>query len=160
MEKLVNQLKRDHPGLRFNTGQSHCWSPEKGQILYAKDETSHGIEGLLHELGHARLDHEGYTSDMELLRKEVDAWEEALCLAKMYGLELDEEHVQDCLDTYRDWIHKRSICPVCTNTGVQEDTKLYCCLNCGHKWIVTSSRFKRPYRNSISKQTKRGQAKA
>ena len=148
MEKLIHKIKQDHPGLVFNSGRSHCWSPEKGQIFYAGEDNDHSIEGLLHELGHARLDHHGYVSDLELLQKEVEAWQEALCLAGLYGVDFDEDHMQDCLDTYRDWVHKRSICPICASTGLQEGEKRYSCLNCGHVWHVTASRFCRPYRRS------------
>lgn len=153
MEKLILRIKQDHPGLLLGPGQSHCWSPEKGQILYGSDN-QHDIEGLLHELGHARLDHKGYASDLELLRKEVEAWQEALCLAQLYGVDFDEDHMQDCLDTYRDWVYKRTICPVCVSTGLQETERRYNCLNCGHTWHVTSSRFKRPYRLSKTPETK------
>jgi hypothetical protein len=153
MEKLIKKIKRDHPGLVFNnSGRSHCWSPDKGQIVYPGEEHDHSIEGLLHELGHARLAHQGYISDLELLQKEVEAWQEAVCLAGLYGVDIDEEHMQDCLDTYRDWVHKRSICPSCQSTGLQQNESTYVCLNCGHDWHVTSSRFCRPYRRSASKQ--------
>jgi hypothetical protein len=148
MENLVRKLKKDHPSFVFSPGHSHCWSPEHGQISYAHIEETYSIEGLLHELGHARLGHQGYTSDLELLRKEVQAWDEAKQLAGKYGLAIDEEHVQDCLDTYRDWVYKRSICPRCTSTGLQQDEQTYGCLNCGHVWQVTTSRFCRPYRRS------------
>ncbi len=148
MEKLIKKIKQDHPGLLFNSGRLHCWSPEKGQISYSPDDQGHNIEALLHEVGHARLDHHGYLSDLELLQKEVEAWQEALCLAGLYGVDFDEDHMQDCLDTYRDWVHKRSKCPLCSSTGLQEDEKRYGCLNCGHDWYVTASRFCRPYRRS------------
>lgn len=148
MEKLIHKIKLDHPGLTFNPGRSHCWSPDKGQISYPKENQAYSIEGLLHELGHARLNHYGYTSDVELLQKEVEAWQEALCLASLYGLNLDEDHMQDCLDTYRDWLHKRSICPNCTSTGIQNSEQYYSCINCGHAWRVTPSRFCRTYRRS------------
>lgn len=148
MEKLIKKLRADHPDLVFSPGQSHCWSPEQGQISYKNSIESHGVEGLLHELGHARLQHQGYVSDMELLQKEVDAWQEALLMAELYGVSFDQEHMQDCLDTYRDWIYKRSICPTCLGTGLQKDARHYNCLNCGHIWGVTASRFCRPYRRS------------
>jgi len=148
MEKFLHKVKQDHPGLRFNIGQSHCWSPERGQILYVKEDQSHSAESLLHEVGHARLGHEGYVSDLELLQKEVEAWQEAEGLAGLYGLTLDDDHIQDCLDTYRDWLHKRSTCPQCLSTGIQDNDKRYLCLNCGHAWSVSVSRFCRPYRRS------------
>lgn len=151
MENLVNKLRRDHPSLVFSPGSSHCWSPKHGQISYADKKTTYSIEGLLHELGHARLAHEGYVSDFELLRKEVEAWQEAQRMAKLYGVKIDQDHIQDCLDTYRDWVHKRSICPKCKSTGLQQTETRYQCLNCNHSWLVTASRFCRPYRRS-SKQ--------
>jgi len=147
MEKLILRIEQDHPGLLFRPGRSHCWSPQHGQISYTNGDT-HAIEGLLHELGHARLAHENYTSDVELLRKEVEAWEEALCLAELYSVSIDEEHIQDCLDTYRDWVYKRSVCPHCRSTGLQQAEQQYACLNCGYVWKVSSSRFCRPYRRS------------
>jgi len=93
MEKLIHKLKQDHPGLVFNSGRLHCWSPDKGQIFYAESERGHSIEGLLHELGHARLDHSGYISDLDLLQKEVEAWQEAQCLAELYGVKFDEDYM-------------------------------------------------------------------
>lgn len=150
MEKLVRKLKQDHPDLVFSLGQSPCWSPGTGQILYPTQEATHGVEGLLHELGHARLGHKGYMSDLELLQKEVQAWQEALHLADRYEVTIDQNHMQDCLDTYRDWLYKRSMCPLCMNTGLQENESCYTCLNCGHSWQVSASRFCRPYRRSKS----------
>lgn len=148
MEKLILKLKRDNPNFLFSPGQAHCWSPEQGQILYEDSKKSHNVEGLLHELGHARMGHNGYSSDMELLQKEVEAWQEAIRLAKLYGVTFDEDHIQDCLDTYREWVYKRSMCPQCLSTGAQKDEIHYHCLNCGHSWRVTASRFCRPYRRS------------
>lgn len=154
MEKFVRKLKQDHPGLVFALAASHCWSPQHGKISYAKKSEAYSIEGLLHELGHARLGHKAYSTDFELLQKEVEAWQEALKLAALYGVEIDKEHIQDCLDTYRDWLYKRSMCPNCKSTGLQETRRSYACLNCGHSWQVGSSRFRRPYRLSVYKKTR------
>lgn len=151
MEKLIERLRNDHPQLVFRPGHAHCWSPKDGQILYENTDKAHNIEGLLHEIGHARLQHKGYVSDLELLQKEVDAWEEARRLAKKYGVPFSAEHMQDCLDTYRDWIYKRSTCPQCLSAGLQKDEHHYQCLNCTHIWSVTASRFCRPYRKSATK---------
>jgi len=148
MEKLISKLRADHPRLVFKPGLAHCWSPEHGQILYENTSKTHNIEGLLHELGHARLQHKGYASDLELLQKEVDAWGEAQGLAKTYEVPFSDDHMQDCLDTYRDWIYKRSTCPKCLSTGLQRDEQHYHCINCAHVWGVTASRFCRPYRRS------------
>ena len=155
MEKLVHRLRQDYPEFVFSTGIQHCWSPENSEISYADDEAgAHNIEGLLHELGHARLAHERYVSDIDLLQKEVTAWDEAMVLATAYGVEISQNHVQDCLDTYRDWLYKRSRCPACASTGLQQDRQHYVCLNCEHTWTVSVARFQRPYRLSKRVQTK------
>lgn len=153
MEKLIRKIQKEHPGLTFTPGHSHCWSPEQGRISYEKQEKKHSIESLLHELGHARLGHKGYTSDMDLLQKEVEAWQEAMSLAQNYNVDFDQNHMQDCLDTYRDWVYKRSMCPQCLGTGLQMNELHYRCTNCGHSWRVTASRFCRPYRRSKSLKT-------
>jgi hypothetical protein len=157
MEKLIRKLRRDYPGLVFSVGEAHCWSPEYGQIFYADDGQQSGIAGLLHELGHARLHHERYDTDLDLLKKEVAAWHEARQLAGAYGLVLGEEHIEDCLDTYRDWLHKRSTCPGCEAIGIQEAKRRYTCLNCGQRWEVSTARFCRPYRQA-ARQTKNATA--
>ncbi len=146
MEHLVHKLRRDHPNLVFTIGEAHCWSPEQNQIFYASKDSQVNTAGLLHELGHARLRHAGFRSDLELLQKEIDAWEEAVNLAIVYDLKIDPNHVQDCLDTYRDWIFRRSRCPECLASGVQKSTQYYHCLNCSATWKVTASRLRRPYR--------------
>jgi hypothetical protein len=150
MEKLVHKLQADHPGLQFTIGEAHCWSPGKRQIFYAAGERASNIAGLLHELGHARLGHHAFTSDVDLLQKEVAAWQEAANLAQRYGVTLDGNHIQDCLDSYRDWLYQRSRCPVCSATGVQESNKQYRCINCAASWRVSSARMRRPYRRKIA----------
>jgi len=146
MEQLVRKLQCDHPGLVFTIGEAHCWSPKRNEIFYASKDNQVNIAGLLHEIGHARLGHEGFASDLELLQKEVDAWQEALRLAKNYSLEIDQRHIEDCLDTYRDWIFHRSRCPECLASGFQRQDKRYICLNCSATWKVTNSRLRRHYR--------------
>lgn len=148
MEKLVNILRHDYPHLAFTAGPVAHWSPATGQVIYMPGDTLVAIWTLFHELGHALLGHASYESDINLLQKEAAAWEEAAIVARRYGETIDDEHVQDCLDTYRDWLHKRSTCPVCESHGVQPSEHLYICLNCRNTWKVTSARFCRPYRRT------------
>jgi len=80
---------------------------------------------------------------------EVDAWERARRLASDLGTEIDEDHIQNCLDTYRDWLDKRSICPTCTTKCLQQgDFIHYRCFNCRSVWKVTANRFGRAYRST------------
>lgn len=157
MEKLVLKLKKDYPDLQFTAGVSHCWSPEHAEISYAVTQDGRGTEALLHELGHARLKHQSYQSDAELLQKEVEAWQEAATLAAHYGVTIDQEHIEQCLDSYRDWLHRRSACPACESTGLQLNIRQYRCINCRQTWNVTVARFKRPYRRSESITTKKSE---
>jgi ribosomal protein S27AE len=147
MEKLIEQLLQDHPGLRFAEGRSFYWSPATQQVFYTMNRSQSGLWAILHETAHALLEHTKYTLDFELLQMEVAAWEHAKKLAEKYELVIDEEHIQDCLDSYRDWLYKRSICPSCGNKSIQHDRELrYQCFNCHSTWNVASSRFCRPYR--------------
>ncbi|HUC89930.1 MAG TPA: hypothetical protein VMR45_03945 [Patescibacteria group bacterium] len=146
MELLVHKLQAAYPQFSFIVGKTPCWSPRINKICYAPDQPN-SISSLLHELAHATLQHKKYANDIDLLRKEVDAWDEAQKLAAQYGLALDDNHIQNCIDTYRDWLHKRSICPACNNSGIQEsDPNSYRCINCSQSWQVSNSRFCRPYR--------------
>lgn len=145
---LLEELSRLTPGVKFESGKSFYWSPHKATVTYAAsqlDEES-GVWSLLHETAHAQLEHTIYKTDFELLLLEVAAWEHAKDLAHSLKLEIDEDHVQDCLDTYRDWLHRRSTCPTCGNVGLQHSTSEYNCHNCNTRWHVTTARFCRPYR--------------
>jgi len=146
MEQLIIKLKQDYPELVFTPGPLLCWSPSHRKVQYDPNGGLKGIWGLFHEIGHAQLQHMTYLSDIDLLQKEATAWQEANVLAKRYEYPIDDDHIQNCLDTYRDWLFRRSTCPHCHIKGVQETSMQYLCLNCHASWRVTPSRFCRPYR--------------
>jgi hypothetical protein len=100
------------------------------------------------------LGHQTYRSDFELLLLEVAAWDKAKQLAASQGITMDEEHIQDCLDTYRDWLHERSTCPRCGTVSLQASPSEYNCHNCSASWQVSKSRFCRPYRLSGNQNKK------
>lgn len=148
MHTLFTRLKTDFPALTFKEGKEFCWSPGTRTVIYRKnsgDETM-AVWSLLHEVAHALLGHYRYSSDFELLRLETAAWHKAAELAGHYGYRVAGDYIQDCLDTYRDWLHRRSTCPLCGTTSLQESSRKYRCHNCNTSWIVTASRFCRPYR--------------
>jgi hypothetical protein len=150
MERLLSQLKASYPQLKFTAGKGFVWSPETGEVFYDEKRTGKRARwSLLHETGHALLGHKSYNADYELIRLEVEAWERAKELAAQLGITINEEHIQDCLDTYRDWLYKRSICPQCGTKSIQQnDYAHYRCHNCHTAWRVTPSRFARAYRRS------------
>jgi hypothetical protein len=149
MRELITRLQASFPELRFTPGSQFCWSPETGEIFYkANARDQQAAWSLLHETGHALLDHTGYQADFELLRLEVAAWQRAEQLAGELDVTIDADHIQDCLDTYRDWLYKRSICPSCGTKCLQQgDFVHYRCFNCHTVWRVTANRFCRAYRS-------------
>jgi hypothetical protein len=146
---MINELRKLLPGIDFSPGERFSWSPTQRQITYTPNQVTDngGQWALLHETGHALLGHTSYTTDLELLRMEVAAWEKAKDLACRLSLNINEEHIQQCLDSYRDWLHKRSTCPSCYTSAIQKDTSnTYRCFNCHTSWAVSPSRFCRAYR--------------
>lgn len=148
MDELISQLQAKFPRLKFAPGRRFSWSPETGQIIYRRGARGQkALWSLLHETGHAALKHTAYRGDFELLQMELAAWEHARQLGQELGVEIDEDHIQDCLETYREWLYKRSICPSCgTKCLQQDDTDRYGCHNCGTTWQVSADRFVRTYR--------------
>ncbi len=149
MLELINQLQLIYPTLKYSAAKKFYWSPEANEIFYNSKAKGKKAEwSLLHETGHALLGHRNYQADFELIKLEIAAWEKAKQVASKVSLEIDEEHIQDCLDTYRDWLHKRSICPTCTNKSLQQgDFVHYRCFNCHTVWRVSADRFTRAYRS-------------
>ncbi len=155
MERLLKELSADFPDLKFVRGKYCRWSPTDRTITYSAREPEGRTEwALFHELAHATLGHTTYGVDIELLLLEVAAWEKAKQLAQSYGHIIDEDHMQDCLDTYRDWLDRRSTCPTCGNNSLQQGSDGYKCFNCQTEWRVSSSRFCRPYRQKNRSKNK------
>lgn len=145
---MLEQLQARFPNLQFTASDRFCWSPQTNEIGYDPARHDQAADwSLLHETGHALLGHQSYLADFELLQLEMAAWAKARELAAEFGIIIDEDHIQDCLDTYRDWLYKRSICPHCSTRALQQnDYAHYQCFNCHARWRVTPSRFCRAYR--------------
>ena len=133
MQELLERLEADYPELRFKPGERFCFRPAR-TIIFAEipqgkeqNEQNYWCLQLLHEVGHAVLEHKNFATDPERLRMERAAWERARVLCDQYGVEYDEDFVEDELDTYRDWLHQKSCCPKCGLTRYQaRDGKYYC----------------------------------
>jgi hypothetical protein len=148
MDDVASILNGSYRRIRFTAGDKFCWSPETSEVTYDTHAPEpSGVWSLLHETGHALLEHVSYKADYELIRLEVAAWEKAKALASDMAIEIDENHIQDCIDTYRDWLYGRSICPSCNNKSIQQaNLSQYRCFNCATTWRVTPSRFCSAYR--------------
>ena len=129
MEKcFVDKLKKDFPNYAFRNGKKFAFRPPK-TIMIGPEESRDELL-LLHEVSHAILGHENFDTDIKRLKMESEAWEKAKELALKYDVEIDEEFIQDELDTYRDWLHKKSRCPDCGLTRFQTPDGLYHCPRC------------------------------
>jgi hypothetical protein len=149
MEQLLNSLQISFPTLMFTAGESFYWSPETNEVFYTDKGQVDGqlTWSLLHETAHALLSHQSYSADIELIKIEMAAWNKAVLIGELYDITIDEDHIQNCLDTYRDWLYRRSICPSCTTKCLQQtNSTQYHCFNCHTVWKVTPSRLCRSYR--------------
>jgi hypothetical protein len=152
---IIPKLKKRFPEIQFVQDSRFFWSPSDMSVHYsAESDTSESLWSLLHETGHASQQHKKYYSDFELVKMEIEAWEKAKIIGKDMGIEIDEDHIQDCLDSYRDWLYKRSLCPACNLSGLQISGHFYQCVFCNDSWKVTSERFCRPYRRVAKTQLK------
>jgi hypothetical protein len=150
MDKLLSRLKVSYPHLKYVPGKDFCWSPETGEIIYgANSSNNNAVYSLLHETAHALLNHKSYKSDFSLLKLELEAWQKAQEIAQDFGMIISKDHVENCLDTYRDWLYRRSICPNCAVQCLQQsDLVHYRCFNCHTTWRVSANRFCRAYRST------------
>jgi hypothetical protein len=148
LDALLARISTDYPDLSFIESAHFGWHAGKKHVSYqsAGKDAKQSMWALLHELGHALLGHADFKHDIELVQLEVAAWERARSLAKHYGLKINEDYIQDCLDTYRDWLHLRATCPTCFARSLQASQTHYRCFNCQTEWSVTRSRLCRPYR--------------
>lgn len=138
---LVKTLSKDFPSVNFAPGDRFLWSPSEVTVFYEESSKPEAPALLLHELGHALLNHTSYQRDIELLAMETSAWEKATELATQYSVAVSENDTEDHLDTYREWLHARSSCPNCTANGFQTARTTYSCPACAHTWRVNEARL-------------------
>lgn len=125
---FLERLRQDYPGLRFRDGAKFAFRPPKTIILGPPEPFSELL--TLHEVSHAILGHKDFKMDVTRLKMETEAWQKARELANYYDIEVNEELIQEELDTYRNWLHKKSRCPQCGLTRYQTPDSLYHCPRC------------------------------
>lgn len=138
---LLAKLRGDFPDITFEHGDDFYWSTSTNTIYSATLATTRDQLTLLHEVAHAILGHKEFKRDINLVKIEREAWEYvSSTLAPKYALEKDKDVAEDAIDTYREWLHARSTCPSCAQTGIQTNEALYRCLSCNHDWRVNDAR--------------------
>ncbi len=135
---LLQTLQTDFPRITYCVGDDFHWSPSARTVYFRAKSTD--MATLLHETAHALLGHTSYNRDIDLVHLERDAWSKTVELGTRYGVNIDNETVETALDTYRDWLHARSLCPKCRQNGVQTAENTYTCVICSQKWIVNDAR--------------------
>lgn len=141
IQSVIKQIKDSFPSIKFEEGSFFVWHPQNRQISYSPIKNLQDIASLLHEVSHAELGHTVFNLDIELLSHEVAAWDYAKCeLATKFGVQLEEDFIDEQLDTYRLWLHNRSLCPQCGVNGFQANQNTYSCSNCRCKWRVNEAR--------------------
>lgn len=148
-KKIVNAYAHLY---HFCEGDDFYWSSSLRTVYYKSLATAKDTWKLIHEIGHAELTHTLYTSDIQLIQHEAAAWDYACTtIAPIFKINVPEEFVQECLDTYRQWLHVRSTCPSCGQTGVQTQNT-YSCINCRCLWQANEARLCNVRRKKITQQ--------
>lgn len=137
---FLTWLQRDFPDFSFAPSSTARWSPSDKTIYFEPLTTRRGKASLLHELGHALLEHVTYHQDIQLLTIERQAWQKASDLAIRYCVTIDDDLIQTQLDSYRLWLHSRSRCPHCSHAGVQRLDLAYYCPLCSSQWTANDAR--------------------
>lgn len=126
--KFLQRLREDYPEFRFINGSKFAFRPPKTIVLGPPEPFSELL--ALHEVSHAILKHKTFRVDVERLKMESEAWEKARELATGYDIEVNEDLIQNELDTYRDWLHNKSKCRLCGLTRYQTPDGVYHCPRC------------------------------
>ena len=126
--EFFSRVYQDYGQFRFRIGKKFAFRPPKTIVLGPPEPFSELL--ALHEVSHAICKHREFRTDVERLKMEVQAWEKARELASFYGIELNEELIQQELDTYRDWLHQKSRCPKCGLTRFETSDRVYYCPGC------------------------------
>ena len=126
--QFLEKLDNDYPDLVFKRGKKFAFRFPRTITIGPEEPFDEML--ILHEVSHALLGHKDFKEDLERVKMEGAAWEKAKELARQYDIEINEELIQDELDTYRDWLHQKSRCPVCGLTRYQTPDSQYHCPSC------------------------------
>ena len=126
--EFLKQLVRDFSDFRFVFGTKFAFRPLKTVVIGPQEPFWRLL--ALHEVGHAVCGHADFRIDVMRLKMETQAWDKAQELASSYGVEVDEDFIQEQLDSYRDWLHQKSRCPICGLTRFQTLDSQYHCPRC------------------------------
>ena len=125
LEKIISL----YPNFTFRSGQKFKFRQQK-TIYYSLSETDNFPILLLHELAHANLGHYSFETNLERLKIESAAWEETKNLCQKFNLSFSDDFAKTELDTYRDWLHQKSLCRNCGLIRFETSDGNYHCPRC------------------------------
>ena len=125
---FLNKIKTTYPDFIYKEGKKLALPPPK-TIIIDPWEPEYALL-LLHELSHAILGHKSFRTDVERLRIESEAWDKAESLSKTFKIPFDRDFAEKELDSYRDWLHQKSLCKTCGITRFQTPDGKYHCPLC------------------------------
>ena len=125
---FLEKIQADFPDFKFRKGKKFAFRYPKTVTIGPEEPFFELL--VLHEVSHGILGHRDFGTDIERLKMESAAWEKARELAAKYEVEIDEDFIESELDTYRDWLHKKSRCPVCGLTRFQTPDGVFHCPRC------------------------------
>jgi hypothetical protein len=141
MNAIIQNIIKENKCL---PGDVFSFNSSSKTITYIPEELENedGSLALLHEIAHMNLGHFSYNYDVELLELEHEAWEETRKLAKKYSIDIDEEHIRECLKSYDEWLEKRAACPKCGEYSLQKNKSTFGCFVCDCYWQVNERKDK------------------
>ena len=125
---LLSTLQDSYPDFTFRPGNKFLFHPPKTILFDTSDPNFDSL--ILHELGHALLNHRTFRTDIERLKMERAAWEKAAEVAHSLSLTINEDLIEEELDSYRNWLHIKSKCKKCGLTRYQTPDGIYHCPKC------------------------------
>lgn len=128
MQDFLKKIKSAYPEFVFKPGKRFLFRP-KNTIFYDEDAEYFELL-LLHELGHALLGHYDFATGLSRLKMECAAWDKARSLAEQFDVDVYEDVIQDKIETYREWLHDRLICPDCGLIRLETKDQNFICPRC------------------------------
>lgn len=148
IQSLIIRLLEDYPMIKFVSSNNFSWSKDNLTLNYVDNYLLWPM--IIHEIAHYELKHSSYDNAIHLLQIERDAWTKANEIAIRYNLSIDENIIEDSLDSYREWLHTRSKCTNCEAIGIETNKNIYRCVQCDNMWKVNEARSCRIKRYKIN----------
>lgn len=126
---FLKTLQSSFPGYTFRLRTRFSFHPPKTINLGSLDDPNFHLLSL-HELAHAELGHFSFSTDAERLKMEVAAWQTTAKLCQKFDIPFDHSFAETELETYRNWLHQKSICKKCHLTRFQTPDGIYHCPHC------------------------------